>query len=391
MSTSDHETLVEWIRANRVPIPDDWSPTPGLQTAVTRILTGRRILFVGEADHFIHEKADYRALFASLAYPSGFGTFVEEFGRHDGTLVNRYLQTGDEDDLERVTIYGYRGHQREDRDDLPTGILKGSAEQYPTREFSSEHRRLLSKLKALPGPVAFHGFDVDASPGGAYAEFIKLNPELARIPGESPSEEIDRLHLFTEANPDDGLSSEVAALADALQYIRMVKPAATYEALNPAMAFREGVMYGHAEEAIASAGSHATLWAHNIHLARDDEKLTSHYGAVGPGGDSLFSVGHYLHQQSPGDIASIWMVTGGGEDLQPLPGLPNKLVYPDDSWNGIFREVGGNFFLPLTDEFPAQATRLPFFHLYNTSVECALGEQCDAVCYIDEVTPLRVA
>ena len=48
------------------------------------------------------------------------------------------------------------------------------------------------------------------------------------------------------------------------------------------MAFREQVMYGHANEAIAASDGHATLWAHHIHLARDDEKLTSHYGAVGP-------------------------------------------------------------------------------------------------------------
>lgn len=242
MSTSDHENLVQWIRENRIPIPDDWSPTPALQTAVTEVLSDRRILFVREADHFIHEKADYRGLFASLAYPSGFRTFVEEFGHHDGTLVNRFLQTGAAADLDRVTIYGYQGHQREDRDDQPTGISKGSADQYPTREFSSEHRRLLQQLRDQPSPVAFHGFDVDGSPGGAYVDLVKQNPGLDRVADETLTAEIERLRLFVETNPGEELSSEVAVLADALQYIRMVNPAATYEDMNPAMAFREQVM-----------------------------------------------------------------------------------------------------------------------------------------------------
>ncbi|MEM7363460.1 MAG: erythromycin esterase family protein [Pseudomonadota bacterium] len=388
MTPSERETACRWIRANRIPIPDDWTSTQQLQNAVTKLLADRRVLFLGEADHFIHEKADYRGLFAELVHSLRFDTFVEEFGRHDGKLVNSYLKTGDTKDLERVTIYGYRGHQRLDRDDQPTGILKGTADGYPTEEFASEHKRLMERLRALSGPVAFHGFDVDASPGGAYADLSVEKPALDRVEGETLPQEIERLRSFVDANEG---STDVQSLADALAYIQWVNPAETYEAMNPAMAFRENVMYRHAEEAIASAQGHTTFWAHNIHLARDDEKLTSHYGAVGPGGDSLFSVGHYLHGRYPGDIASIWMVTGGGEDLQPLPGLPQKLDYPENSWNGLFREVGGNFLLPLTDDFPARGSRLPFYHLYNTFVECALTDQCDAICFINEVTPLQVA
>ena len=70
--------------------------------------------------------------------------------------------------------------------------------------------------------------------------------------------------------------------------------------------------------------------------------------------DSLADALACIQLGNPAGIASIWMVTGGGEVRQHLPRLPHKLNYPEDSWKGLFREVGGNFRLPLTGDFPAR-------------------------------------
>jgi len=42
------------------------------RSSLANALVGKRILFLGEADHFIHEKVDYRLAFAEAALAAGF-------------------------------------------------------------------------------------------------------------------------------------------------------------------------------------------------------------------------------------------------------------------------------------------------------------------------------
>ena len=88
------------------------------------------------------------------------------------------------------------------------------------------------------------------------------------------------------------------------------------------------------------------------------------------------------------------MVTGSGEDSQPLPDLSQTLRPPRRSLNGLLARVGGSFVLPTRSEHPG-ARRLGekarIYGLYNSYVELTIAEQADAICFIDRVSPLRAS
>jgi hypothetical protein len=90
------------------------------------LVAGKRFAYIGEPDHFIHEKYAYRLAMLNYLAARGFTHVGEEIGASDGMRVARFIETGDKSQLERVTIYGYSGASRSDRDDTPTGILRDS-------------------------------------------------------------------------------------------------------------------------------------------------------------------------------------------------------------------------------------------------------------------------
>src|SRR5689334_5460401 len=69
------------------------------------LLAGKRFAYVGESDHFIHEKYAYRLAILNYLAARGFTHVGEELGVSDGMRIARYIETGDESQLERVSIY----------------------------------------------------------------------------------------------------------------------------------------------------------------------------------------------------------------------------------------------------------------------------------------------
>src|SRR5262249_40124613 len=98
-------------------------------------IAGADFVVLGELNHFVHEKSDFRLFFARYLISRGIRVFVEELGWSDGVRVQRYLETGDCRHLSRLPSFGYEGHKRPDRDDRPTGILRASFDAYPTALF----------------------------------------------------------------------------------------------------------------------------------------------------------------------------------------------------------------------------------------------------------------
>ena len=205
-----------------------------------------KVVFLGETNHFVHEKADFRLWW--LRRLAGRRPLVvgEELSWSDGHHVWRYLRTGDPAHLDQAATFGGTGYRRADRDDQPTGISKASYDAYPTALFKAEQARFYHGLRALPGIRRFFGFDIDA-PGAGYLDLRRHahnDPSfwrrLQRVRGESITDEADRLeHALTMLPDDDSeLRADLAATITSLRYTQMANDAADYEAARLAAAVR---------------------------------------------------------------------------------------------------------------------------------------------------------
>src|ERR1700731_2414701 len=158
------------------------------------LVAGKRFAYIGESDHFIHEKYAYRL--AMLNYLAARG----------------FTHVGEESQLERITIYGYSGASRSDRDDTPTGILRDSfGAAYPTAQFAAEQKRFAHGLRKIG--LHFFGFDIDPLPGGGYEDLAEI---LDSIPADPA---IDRIRIALQRVKGETIDQEIVRLDDALRLI----------------------------------------------------------------------------------------------------------------------------------------------------------------------------
>jgi hypothetical protein len=371
-----------------------------------RRLRDARLVMLGETNHFVHEKSDFRLLLSRLLMSEDWSCFLEELGYSDGVRVDRFLHSGDERELERLPSFGDTAHLRSDRDDRPGGILK--SDSYPSEAFLWEQKRFYRGLRseAARNGVQAHlsGIDIDGLPGGSYEDIADLIPAtvskshpfreaLHRVPNESASDEAGRLRAALRLLPDDWpgeIAESLRALSESLEYIAMTYSAQSYNAVRPGMAFRETAMKRRFKAAKTKfADAKFVLMAHALHLAKDDSAIKA--GGVGPGGGQTTSLGHWLTQEEKEAAFSIWMLYGAGEDCQPLANLPRKANFPAHSLNAMLARQGHALLF-----FPADAPELfrppcVVGHMYNALFETSLLLQADAVVFLPEVTPLRRA
>jgi Erythromycin esterase len=339
----------------------------------------------------------------------GFTHLGEELGASDGTRIERFIATGDESQLERVTIYGYAGATRSDRDDTPTGILRDSfGEAYPTALFAAEQKRFAHGLRKIG--VHFFGFDIDPLPGGGYedlAEILDSMPvdatvdrirnALERVPGETIDQEIARLGealKLIEAGHFDALRYSATCLRDSFDYVRITYPAKTFEALNPGMAFRERYMHRQVDRMLGHmrANEKLALMSHNMHLCRAPDAIAERNAGAGPGGKTDPPLGAWLAARYPDEIFSVWMLIGRGRDSQPFPTLSKEIREKAGTLNTLLGEIGDCFVLPI-DASDARARLLTenieIMHDGNGGVRTAIARQADAIFFVRDVTPLR--
>ena len=236
-------------------------------------LRGKQVVYLGEEDHWIHEKSDYRLTMLRYLISRGWRYIGEELGWSDGIRIDGYLATGDESYLEKIAAYGYEGAVRTDREDKATGILGSAREAYPVAAFKAEQLRLVRALREINGSreagadrVRYCGFDIDTVAGGGYEDaeallrpFERELPvhavlaSLERVRGETIEEEIRRLNGVMEAMGRAAprlrellgaqryriLQENILTLRDSLEFNRIANPARDYGRLNAAMAMRE--------------------------------------------------------------------------------------------------------------------------------------------------------
>lgn len=354
------------------------------------------VLVLGEFNHFVHEKGDFRITMAREAQRLGFGTWAEELGWSDGRRLARYFATRDEAVFDRLALFGWRGEARTDRDDRPAGIFRASWETYPFDLMRAEQTRFYRTLS----PKALHGFDVAAGHDGGYVDlFARLDATgaprawraaLARRPGETLAEETARLTTLAAESPaglDPLARADLSALIDGLTYTALVKDAATYAETAPAMAFREDAMKRRLADIRSLSPGKMVLMGHALHLVRDDSAIAAP-GIVGPGGQRTSSLGHHIGRELGLPMFIVWMIYGGGEDSQPLPDLPRKADFGPDTLNA---RLAARFDRPvLLDARRAPGTPVRIAHMYNSEIETCLPGVVDALWFRPQVSPLRL-
>ncbi|MGE5652853.1 MAG: erythromycin esterase family protein [Bacillota bacterium] len=391
------------------------------------LLKGKRIVYLGEEDHWVREKNEYRLLLLRYLVSRGWRVIGEELSFFDGLRVNRYLQTGDEPELQRVATYGYRGGIRTDRDDRPTGILKDTWQNYPVQGFAASQMGLARALRELNRGLIesteqmlhFSGFDLDGTFGGGYEELDQLlssvvqvalvrelRSALARSPGETIAQEVERIervHRQIDANREELVSSFgegwttnlerwMLTLRDGLEFARVANPAADWATLNAAMAQRELAMQRHVVQVLDNMGPEEKLilMGHNRHLAKMSATIKAQGGGA-PGGGRVPPLGTYLHQRYPGQVFAVWMLNERGRSAQPYTWLSSEYSSAPGSLNSILASVGDAFLLPTVSSDPRArllSTEQEIIGLYGVPFRTAVADQADAIFFVREVTPV---
>ncbi len=382
--------LTQWAIGNAVPLHAEIPP-------LTQRIDQARVIFLGETDHFVAEKNDFRLIWLQRIARQRRLVVAEELGWSDGQRVNAYLKSGDTSILDTLATFGFKGDRRTDRDDQPTGVFRTSMESYPHDAMRRAHGALYLALRDL-NIIEFTGFDIDA-PGGGYrdmsSKFAELTArhgdELSRCPGESIGEEADRLQQFLDSLGDDdraALREDLLSLIESLRYTELVNPAADYAATAPAMAYREQTMKRRIGDLLARLDDDVclVLMGHAFHLAKDDDGIDG--PGIGPGGNRVSSLGHHVSRDLGVPTFAAWMLMGGGLDSQPLVDLPQTLDYPADSLNRRLRDaLDEPATIPLDDGAPLAGTQ-DIGHLYSMTARVDIAAQADAITFFPLVTPL---
>ncbi len=393
-----------------------------------KLLAGKRIVFLGEEDHWVHEKYLYRKLLLRFLFSRGWRFVGEELGWSDGLRINRYLQTGAKIYLDQVVTYGYQGAMREDRDDKPSGILHDAEKNYPQKSFAAEQCRLAVLMRQFNEDLSseskrlhFFGFDLDIPPGGGYEDLmtylkpilntpdgLKIKELLAHTPGETVEQEMIRLDqvvktIDAQRNRLEELLGEetyvsfrqsALSLHDSMNFIRVAYPTTDWNTLNMVMASREEAMYRHVEFVLSKMKPEdkLVLMGHNRHLSKDTDSIKK-MGAAPPGGKRVPSVGTYINHLLPGQVFSIWMLHELGFSSQPYSNLSSEYTSSPGSLNSLLGEIGECFMLPTTVDDPR--SRLLTYStdvvgIYNVMFKTALAKQTDAIFFVRKVSPLKL-
>lgn len=253
--------LKDWVAGRAIHFESLAEADPARLAGLGRLLEGKRIVYLGEADHFVSEVFAFRLLLLRFLIPRGFRWVGEELGTCDGLRIDRFLESGDETWLARLPSFGDRSAARADRDDALAGLL--ASDEYPLEPMRAAHAALARRLR---GGERLHwfGMDADNAPGGGYQDMEALltagGPassglalRLRRVPNESRAQEVERLDAARDELADcraaleqelgkppvAQLGRSLLALREGLAFVDASRSAATLGELRPAMARRE--------------------------------------------------------------------------------------------------------------------------------------------------------
>ncbi|WP_218920243.1 erythromycin esterase family protein [Chondromyces crocatus] len=400
-----------------------------VEAKLDAMLEGKRIVFLGEPDHYIHEKYPYRLAMLRHLVKRGFLHVGMEIGTSEGRRIDRFFETGDPRALDRVVLWGYAGDSPEERRELERFLPRAAPDQEAARAFVAEERRFFIALRALvdaragaegAGPrLHFFGFDTDTPPGGAYQDLretlkeVADTPEgeealhqLALVPGEDLSQEALRVFTLAEAVQAElplyvsafgqaratQFQEQVVALAESLVWVVAQIQAPTLAARRRFLDRRERFMHAQLDRWLAQHPKEKlVLLGHNAHLSRASEKLRMGL----PDGEHApmwRSVGTHVVGKRPADVLAVWLLGGEGRHFLPDGKHPVVREVPlrSGSVEAALAPFGDAFLLDLRERPPGTLLDavVPFGHP-GSHGHGPVGLNADALVFFRRVSPPR--
>ncbi|AGC46864.1 hypothetical protein MYSTI_05587 [Myxococcus stipitatus DSM 14675] len=349
---------------------------------VQRAAMSHRVLALGEGDHFVAEKYEYRLAFLRLLVQHhGVRHVALEMGASDAGRIDRYLETGDERWLHRVVLHGYAGEDDDERRELAP-VTRGDRRP-PDDAWAEAERSFFRKLRelGLAQGARLHvaGFDFDAAPGGGYADARRSLESCADTPAvralrvqltpprnTTPTLEVSRLDQLitqltterTRLDADCGATQVDAARAALDQLASSYRTFFEWRAsqadtsaqgpLRMRRMFdeRESQMHARYRRWAQSlpVDARVVLLGHDMHVARDSEVLR--YGRAPHDLPMWRSLGTRIEQDHPGSLWVCWLLYGEGTRYMPTSRTGLSVVQPrPDSLEATLARTAGRYFV----------------------------------------------
>ena len=420
------KTFLAWVKEHAVEIDTlDWRKADLSRLAVLdKLLEGKRVVYLGEPDHYVREKYDFQLIFIRYLFERGWRHVGMEMGRADGRRIDRFLETGDMESLERVASYGYRGDERANRKDIPKDLTPKKSDRTFVTDIHAEQfwfqKQLRSLNESLPaGEPRLHwfGFDADLRPGGAYVDAeALLRPHeadplarkilhlLTRPEKEVRSDEIARVRgVLAMLNGDAvgvrkllgtadavELTRSLRCLADGLSFIEAGSKGPNSDEWLPAMASREETMFRQMDDVLGDLPPDAKiiLLGGYMHLSKSSDVLQ--FGAIDEATASAMwpSIGDHVDKKLPGEVYSIWMLYDHGRHGVPMRPDPIQEVTSDPrTVEHLLARAGDVFFLSFHSGDPREAylDRMRNIRPNGGAGAGILTRHADAVFFVGEV------
>jgi len=118
------EEFIQWVkeRAIHLDILDGKNIDLSTLSLLDKEIEGKRVVYLGEPDHFIREKYDFQLMLVRFLFERGFRYVGYETGIFTGRLIDTFLETGDSAYLDLNSLFGDKRFVRKDRDDTPQGF-----------------------------------------------------------------------------------------------------------------------------------------------------------------------------------------------------------------------------------------------------------------------------
>jgi hypothetical protein len=418
--------------------PEKWGKTHAdFFKFLDKQIEGKRVVFLGEAAHWVSEKYDYRLILLNYLVGKGFRNIGMEMGLSDGARVDRFLQTGDASQLNRVALYGYHGSFVRDRLSAKSCGDEDKTNPEFAHRFGIEEKKFYSSLyqigvdNGLKGKVRHFGFDIDTVPGGGYEDIqqilgsrksssiIAIRKALKLVQNENLDEEATRLgnalklvdshknQLVIELGPVQfaKLRAHLATLSSSFKFLAVfaAKPcdpaqlAEWTKTLLVAMAEREKVMFENFETKLQQLGpdEKIVLMGHNFHLSKDPASLwfTSAVVPVTYAPSMWPSIGQFVSRDLSMPTFSIWMIHNRGTQSNINCPTVSCLVESKPGYLGqTLSNLGPVFALPLfampTDKLIYLNQRLNF-GVNGGTYSGNVVRNTDMIFFVNDVTGLR--